>query len=163
MTTLWSEYCSNFVWMAKQLIGIVSSCTEKGEFAACPGLALLLLELLLVGAKGGWACPAASASVCVCADGNTLQMLWSVCRSGWSVPVLKKDGLSSFWIILTTSLPSLLGGELCGAVGCAVIWNVHLDVKAELLRLAPEHKFPHLWDEFLARRFPLGPCQPGLA
>lgn len=61
------------------------------------------------------------------------------------------------------SLASLLGEEMCGAVGCAGIWNVRLNVKAELLRLTPEHQFAHLWAEVLVRHFPLEPIQPGLA
>lgn len=61
------------------------------------------------------------------------------------------------------SLASLLGGEMCGTVGCAGIWSVHLNVEVESFRLTPEHKFAHSWDEVLVRRFPLGPCQPGLA
>lgn len=77
VTTLWSEYCSNFLWLAKQLIGIVSSCTAKVGFSKCWWLGPPL-KLVVAWARRGWAhLSAASSST----DENVLQMQWSsACR-----------------------------------------------------------------------------------
>lgn len=60
-------------------------------------------------------------------------------------------------------LASVLGREMCRAVGCAGVRKVCPCGKAMLLRLASEHKFAYLWDEVLVGLFPLASCQAGLA
>lgn len=99
--------------MAKQLIGIVSSCNEKVGCAACPGLAPACAQ--------GWVSLSCYLFfyLYLCwwkqsADAGVISM--EVCRSGWNLHVLVRDGFIPFWIILPMSLASLPGGEVC--VGC---------------------------------------------
>lgn len=124
VTILWSEYC-NVLWMAKQLIGVASSCNVKAGFSKYLQLSPLL-KLVAVWVSSGWACLSTSSASC-----GLLMKTFGRCggchcvsTSGWTLCILIKDERSLFWIILPMLQASLVGEEICRAIGCAGVFKV---------------------------------------